>query len=76
MSEKKKMDIAATYKSKDTEEWFDTIFNRPVGFVWAKFFNAFGVHPNVVTVLSMILGALSGYMFHYHADQSLSLIHI
>ena len=73
MSEKKKMDIAATYKSKDTEEWFDTIFNRPVGFVWAKFFNAFGVHPNVVTVLSMILGALSGYMFHYHADQSPAL---
>ena len=67
------MDIAATYKSKDTEEWFDTIFNRPVGFVWAKFFNAFGVHPNVVTLLSMILGALSGYMFHYHADQNPAL---
>lgn len=60
------MELKETYKSKDTEEWLDTIFNRPIGFLWAKFFNAFGIHPNVVTVLSMILGAASGYMFHYH----------
>lgn len=65
--------IQDTYKSKDTEEWFDTIFNRPVGFLWAKFFNFFGIHPNVVTVLSMILGALSGFMFHYHANQQPAL---
>ena len=65
--------IQSTYKSKDTEEWFDTIFNRPIGFLWAKFFNFFGVHPNVVTVLSMILGALSGFMFHYHANSEPAL---
>jgi len=65
--------IQKTYKSKDTEEWFDTVFNRPVGYVWAKFFDLFGIHPNVVTVLSMILGAFSGFLFHYHADNQPAL---
>lgn len=69
----KQTHIKDTYKSKDTEEWFDTVFNRPIGFLWAKFFDFFGVHPNVVTVLSMILGALSGFMFHYHANNEPAL---
>ena len=69
----KETHIKDTYKSKDTEEWFDTVFNRPVGFLWAKFFDFFGIHPNVVTVLSMILGALSGFMFHYHANNEPAL---
>ncbi len=73
MSAENHTHIQDTYKSKDTEEWFDTVFNRPVGFAWAKFFNYFGIHPNVVTVLSMILGALSGFMFHYHATSESAL---
>ena len=65
--------ISQTYKSKDTEEWFDTIFNRPIGYLWAKFFDYLGVHPNVVTVMSMVLGALSGFLFHYHANEEPAL---
>lgn len=63
MAENKK--LAATFKSQDTEEWLDIHFTRPLGLVWANFFNRFGVHPNVVTVLSIILGAAAGVLFYF-----------
>ena len=47
--------IQKTYKSTDTEEWFDIIFNRPLGYLWARLFNHSGVHPNTVTCLPIIL---------------------
>lgn len=58
-----KENIKSTLKSNDTEEWLDTVWTRPIGYVWARFFNAFNIHPNTVTVLSMIIGAASGYFF-------------
>ena len=57
--------LEATFKSQDTEEWLDVHFTRPLGLLWANFFNRFNVHPNVVTVLSIILGAAAGVMFYY-----------
>lgn len=57
--------LAATFKSQDTEEWLDIHFTRPLGLLWAKFFNLFGIHPNVVTVLSIFLGAAAGVMFYF-----------
>ncbi len=67
--------IQSTYKSSDTEEWIDKIFTRPIGFLWAKFFNKLGVHPNTVTVFSMILGAGAGYMFHFDANSPRGLLY-
>lgn len=61
-------------KSSDTEEWFDLIFNRPLGYLWARFFNHYGVHPNVVTVLSILLGAAGAFLFHYDADTPTGLL--
>jgi len=58
-----KKSIEATFKSSDTEEWLDTVWTRPIGYWWAKFFERLGVHPNVVTVLSMIIGASSAFFF-------------
>lgn len=58
-----KKQIEATFKSSDTEEWLDTVWTRPIGYMWAKFFERLGVHPNVVTVLSMIIGASSALFF-------------
>ena len=55
--------VQSTYKSNDTEEWLDKVFNRPIGYLWAKFFERLGVHPNTVTVFSMIIGASSAYFF-------------
>ncbi len=63
MSNKKELE--ATFKSLDTEEWLDIHFTRPIGLVWAKFFNLFHIHPNVVTILSIILGVAAAWMFYY-----------
>ena len=58
-----KEDIQKTLKSNDTEEWLDTVWTRPIGYQWARFFNALNVHPNTVTVLSMIIGVASAVFF-------------
>lgn len=56
-------DITSTYKSNDTEEWLDRVWTRPIGYAWAKFFQRLHVHPNTVTVLSMIIGASAALFF-------------
>ena len=57
--------IQTTLKSNDTEEWLDTVWTRPIGFLWARFFNYFDVHPNTVTILSMVIGAASAIFFFH-----------
>ena len=66
--EQYKKDRLSTIKSRDTEEWLDTVFTRPIGYLWARLFNHFDIHPNVVTVMSMILGAAAGVLFAFDAD--------
>ena len=68
MSENKEINVESTYKSLDTEEWFDIHFNRPIGFWWAKFFNKFDVHPNTVTILSIFIGAIAGVCYYFDPD--------
>lgn len=57
--------IEAIYKSKDTEEWFDKVFTRPVGYVLTLFCNRLNIHPNVVTIISIILGIGAGVCFYF-----------
>ena len=57
--------LQASFKSEDTEEWLDVHFTRPIGLVFALFWNKLGVHPNVITILSIFLGVGSGWMFCY-----------
>lgn len=40
-------------------------FNRPIGLVFALFWDWLGVHPNVITILSCFLGAAAGVMFYF-----------
>ena len=61
MTEKKTRAVEATFKSRDTEEWLDIWFTRPIGYLFARFFGALGVHPNVVTVISIFLGVFAGF---------------
>ena len=63
--ESEKKGIEASFKSMDTEEFLDIYFNRPIGYAWALFFKKLKVHPNVVTILSIILGVGAGVMFYY-----------
>ena len=65
MSQQKNTQLTSTFKSADTEEWLDIHFTRPLGLMWANFFNHFNIHPNVVTILSIILGAAAGVMFYF-----------
>lgn len=55
--------IQQTYKSNDTEEWLDVVWTRPIGYQWARFFNALNVHPNTVTIMSMVIGVASAFFF-------------
>ena len=57
--------LQASLKSNDTEEWIDVWFTRPIGLVFALFWNRLGIHPNVITVLSIFLGIAAGVMFSF-----------
>lgn len=48
-------------KSSDTEENIDRYFTRPLGWWWAKLFLRFDLHPNVVTLLSILLGMVAAF---------------
>lgn len=60
-----KRDIKSTLKSEDTEGFFEIYVTRSFGYLWALFFKALGIHPNVVTIISIVLGILAGYMFYF-----------
>ncbi|MCM1290836.1 MAG: CDP-alcohol phosphatidyltransferase family protein [Prevotella sp.] len=53
-------------KSYDTEEWFDLIFYRPIGFAWAVLGKKLHVHPNVITVASIFIGIGAGVAFYFN----------
>ena len=55
--------VFATLKSTETEDWFDLHIVRPFSYRWAAFFARIDVHPNTVTVMSMIIGAASCLLF-------------
>lgn len=67
MSEKMsfKQLFQSSLKSKDTEEWLDIYFNRPVGLCIALLGKRFDVHPNTVTIISIFLGMAAAWMFYY-----------
>lgn len=70
--------VKSTFKSGDTEEWLDTVWTRPIGYRWALLFERLDVHPNTVTILSMIIGAGSAFFFahgSYHTDGMSGLIY-
>lgn len=59
---KARENIRAAYKSSETEEWFDTVFTKPVGYVFTRLFLHLKWTPNAVTVLSMCIGFAGGWM--------------
>ena len=55
--------LDSSIKSKDTEEWLDMYFTRPVGLVIALAGKRVGMHPNTITIISIVLGLGAAYMF-------------
>lgn len=53
-------------KSMDTEETFDLIFYRPIGYVWALGARKLGITPNVITIASIFLGIGAALAFYFN----------
>ncbi|MBQ3699659.1 MAG: CDP-alcohol phosphatidyltransferase family protein [Prevotella sp.] len=53
----------ASLKSSETEDWLDLHVIRPFCYYCALAFAKFDVHPNTVTIWSMIIGAASTIFF-------------
>ena len=61
-----KVSYRDTLKSMDTEETFDLIFYRPIGYAWACLAKKLGVTPNAITIASIFLGVGAGIMFYFN----------
>jgi phosphatidylglycerophosphate synthase len=60
-----KITIESTLKSSDTEEWWDIVFTRPLGFYIALFYKKLNITPNQVTIISIIIGIIAGCCFYF-----------
>ena len=49
--------MMSTLKSSETEDWLDYRVVRPLSYLWALLFEKLDIHPNTVTIMSMIIGA-------------------
>lgn len=64
--EEKKTGYKDSLKSMDTEETFDLIFYRPIGYAWALLAKRLGVTPNAITIASIFLGVGAGVAFYFN----------
>lgn len=65
-SPKDESEYRSTLKSMDTEETFDLIFYRPIGYRWALLAKRFGITPNAITIASIFLGLGAGAAFYFN----------
>ncbi len=65
-SNNKKVSYKDTLKSMDTEETFDLIFYRPIGYAWACLAKKLGITPNAITIASIFIGVGAGIMFYFN----------
>ncbi len=56
----------SSLKSMDTEETFDLIFYRPIGYGWALLAKKLGITPNAITIASIFLGVGAGVAFYFN----------
>lgn len=56
--------VRATLKSQDTEGPFELYMTRTPGYLWACLFKWLSVHPVAVTLMSIVIGAASGWFFY------------
>ena len=60
-----KSKIDNTLKSKETEEFLDILFYRPLGYLMAIGSRKIGITPNAITILSIFIGVIAGHLFYY-----------
>lgn len=64
MSEQNK-EYEASLKSIETENKLDRVFYRPIGFRLACLLRGTGITPNMVTIVSIFVGAATGFLFYH-----------
>lgn len=64
--ENKKSGYKDSLKSMDTEETFDLIFYRPIGYAWACLAKKLRIKPNAITIASIFLGIGAGVCFYFN----------
>jgi hypothetical protein len=64
MSELEK-EYEASLKSIETENLIDRLFYRPIGYAITRKLVPTAVTPNMVTIVSIFIGASAGYFFHF-----------
>ena len=57
--------IDSTYKARDVEETIDLYFYRPLGYAVAHFCRNLRITPNVVTIISIVIGVAGGHLMFY-----------
>lgn len=60
-----KQRVLSTMKSRDVESDFELYVTRTPGYLWALLFRTLHVHPIAVTLMSIVIGAASGYFFYF-----------
>lgn len=58
-------EFEASLKSIETENFLDLYFYRPIGFRLACTLRGTGITPNMVTILSIFVGAGTGFLFYF-----------
>ena len=66
-------DIRSSRKSEETEDFLDIVFTEPVGYFFTRLFINIGFTPNMVSLLSLVIGVVGG-VFFYPKDFALNLV--
>ncbi len=64
MSSELNKEYEASLKSIETENTIDRVFYRPIGFRIARLLRGTWITPNMVTILSIFVGAAAGFLFY------------
>lgn len=57
--------IESTYKNRDVEEILDRLFYRPIGYAMARLSRVLALSPNMITLVSIVVGVSAGRFFYY-----------
>lgn len=69
--QKIRQDYKKSLKSMDTEEHFDLMFYRPMGYMWALLCAKLGITPNAITIASIFLGVAGGILLYFGSPGSI-----
>jgi phosphatidylglycerophosphate synthase len=61
-------DYYKSIKVSDTEETYDLLFSRPLGYIFAKWLHALGFNPNGISYLGMVVGVFGGFLLYWQDD--------